>query len=75
MNREEKQHVVSDLQKQIEKVKAVVLTNYRGLKVEQSTGTTAKAPERGEDLLQRGEEHHDEACLQGNRSGKIEPLL
>ena len=35
MNREEKQHVVSDLQKQIEKVKAVVLTNYRGLKVEQ----------------------------------------
>jgi large subunit ribosomal protein L10 len=35
LNREEKQTVVSDLQKQIEKVKAVVLTNYRGLKVEQ----------------------------------------
>jgi len=35
LNREEKQHVVSDLQKQMEKVKAVVLTNYRGLKVEQ----------------------------------------
>ncbi len=35
MNREEKQNVVSDLQKQMEKVKAVVLTNYRGLKVEQ----------------------------------------
>jgi large subunit ribosomal protein L10 len=35
LNREEKQTVVSDLQKQIEKVKAVVLTNYRGLNVEQ----------------------------------------
>jgi large subunit ribosomal protein L10 len=35
LNREEKQIVVSDLQKQIEKVKAVVLTNYRGLNVEQ----------------------------------------
>jgi large subunit ribosomal protein L10 len=35
LNREEKQHVVSDLQKQIEKVKAVVLTNYRGLSVGQ----------------------------------------
>ena len=35
MNREEKLQVVSDLQKQIEKVKAVILTNYRGLNVEQ----------------------------------------
>jgi large subunit ribosomal protein L10 len=35
LNKEEKQQVVSDLQKQIEKVKAVILTNYRGLNVEQ----------------------------------------
>ena len=35
MNRKEKEQVVSDLQKQVEQVKAVVLTNYRGLKVGQ----------------------------------------
>ena len=35
MNRREKEQVVSDLQKQVEQVKAVVLTNYRGLKVGQ----------------------------------------
>lgn len=35
MNRREKEQAVSDLQKQVEQVKAVVLTNYRGLKVGQ----------------------------------------
>lgn len=35
MNRKEKGDVVSDLSKQIEGFKAVVLTNYRGLNVEQ----------------------------------------
>jgi large subunit ribosomal protein L10 len=35
LNRREKEQVVSDLQKQVEQVKAVVLTNYRGLKVGQ----------------------------------------
>jgi len=35
LNRKEKEQVVSDLQKQVEQVKAVVLTNYRGLKVGQ----------------------------------------
>ena len=35
MNRKEKEQVVSELQKQVEQVKAVVLTNYRGLKVGQ----------------------------------------
>jgi large subunit ribosomal protein L10 len=35
LNREEKQQVVADLHKQIDKVKAIVLTNYRGLNVEQ----------------------------------------
>ena len=35
MNRREKEQVVSDLQKQVEQVKAVVLTSYRGLKVGQ----------------------------------------
>lgn len=35
MNRKEKGNVVSDLSRQIEGVKAVVLTNYRGLNVEQ----------------------------------------
>lgn len=35
MNRREKEQVVSDLQKKIEQFKAVVLTNYRGLNVEQ----------------------------------------
>ena len=35
MNRREKEQVVSDLHKRVEQVKAVVLTNYRGLKVEQ----------------------------------------
>ena len=35
MNRKEKENVVSDLSRQIEGVKAVVLTNYRGLNVEQ----------------------------------------
>lgn len=35
MNRREKEQVISDLQKQVEQVKAVVLTNYRGLTVEQ----------------------------------------
>ena len=37
MNKREKQQVVADLQKQIEQYKAVVLTNYRGLNVEQMT--------------------------------------
>ncbi len=35
MNRREKEDVVSDLSKQVEGVEAVVLTNYRGLNVEQ----------------------------------------
>lgn len=35
MNRREKEHVVSDLSKKIEGYKAVVLTHYRGLNVEQ----------------------------------------
>jgi len=35
LNRKEKEQVVSNLQKQVEQVKAVVLTNYRGLKVGQ----------------------------------------
>lgn len=35
MERKEKEQVVSDLHKRVEKFKAVVLTNYRGLKVEQ----------------------------------------
>jgi large subunit ribosomal protein L10 len=35
LNRREKEQAVSDLQKQVEQVKAVVLTNYRGLKVGQ----------------------------------------
>ena len=35
MNRREKEQIISDLHQQIEKVKAVVLTNYRGLNVEQ----------------------------------------
>jgi large subunit ribosomal protein L10 len=37
LNRKEKEQVVADLQKQIEQYKAVVLTNYRGLNVEQMT--------------------------------------
>lgn len=37
MNKREKEQVVADLQKQIEQYKAVVLTNYRGLNVEQMT--------------------------------------
>jgi large subunit ribosomal protein L10 len=37
LNRREKEQVVADLQKQIEQCKAVVLTNYRGLKVGQMT--------------------------------------
>ena len=35
MNRQEKENVISDLSRQIEGFKAVVLTNYRGLNVEQ----------------------------------------
>ncbi len=35
MNRKEKENVISDLSKRIEGFKAVVLTSYRGLKVEQ----------------------------------------
>jgi len=35
LNRREKEQVVSDLQKQIEQVRAVVLTNFRGLNVDQ----------------------------------------
>jgi large subunit ribosomal protein L10 len=35
LNRKEKENVISDLSKRIEGVKAVVLTNYRGLNVEQ----------------------------------------
>ena len=35
MNRKEKEQVISDLHKRVERFKAVVLTNYRGLKVEQ----------------------------------------
>ena len=35
MNRKEKEHVVSDISKQVEGLKAAVLTNYRGLNVEQ----------------------------------------
>jgi len=37
LNKREKEQVVTDLQKQIEQYKAVVLTNYRGLNVEQMT--------------------------------------
>jgi large subunit ribosomal protein L10 len=35
LERREKELVIADLHKQVEKFKAVVLTNYRGLKVEQ----------------------------------------
>jgi len=35
LNRQEKENVISDLSRQIEGFKAVVLTNYRGLNVEQ----------------------------------------
>ena len=35
MNRTEKEQTISNLQKQIEQYKAAVLTNFRGLKVEQ----------------------------------------
>ena len=35
MERREKEQMVADLQKQVEKFKAVVLTHYRGLNVEQ----------------------------------------
>ena len=35
MNRKEKENVVSDLYKQVEGLKAVILTDYRGLNVEQ----------------------------------------
>ena len=35
MERKEKEQVIADLHKQVEKFKAAVLTNYRGLKVEQ----------------------------------------
>ena len=37
MDRREKEQVVSDLHKRVEQFKAVVLTNYRGLNVEQMT--------------------------------------
>ncbi len=35
MNRKEKEETISELQKQIEQYKGAVLTNFRGLKVEQ----------------------------------------
>ncbi len=35
MNRKEKEQTISELQKQIEQCKGAVLTNFRGLKVEQ----------------------------------------
>jgi large subunit ribosomal protein L10 len=35
LNRREKEQIISDLHQQVEGVKAVVLTNYRGLNVEQ----------------------------------------
>jgi large subunit ribosomal protein L10 len=35
LERKEKEQVIADLHKQVEKFKAAVLTNYRGLKVEQ----------------------------------------
>jgi large subunit ribosomal protein L10 len=35
LNKREKEQIISDLHRQVEKVKAVVLTNYRGLNVEQ----------------------------------------
>ena len=35
MNRKEKEQTISELQKQIEQYKGAVLTNFRGLKVEQ----------------------------------------
>ena len=35
MERREKEQVIADLHKQVEKLKAAVLTNYRGLNVEQ----------------------------------------
>ena len=35
MNREEKEQIVSDLHQKIEQSKAIVLTNYRGLNVQQ----------------------------------------
>jgi len=35
LNRKEKEHVVSDMSKQVEGLKAAVLTTYRGLNVEQ----------------------------------------
>jgi len=37
LDRREKEQVVSDLHKRVEQFKAVVLTNYRGLNVEQMT--------------------------------------
>jgi large subunit ribosomal protein L10 len=38
LNKREKEQVVSDLHKRVEQFKAVVLTSYRGLNVEQITG-------------------------------------
>jgi large subunit ribosomal protein L10 len=35
LNRREKEQIISDLHQQVEKFRAVVLTNYRGLNVEQ----------------------------------------
>jgi large subunit ribosomal protein L10 len=35
LNRREKEQIVSDLHKKVEQLKAIVLTNYRGLNVEQ----------------------------------------
>jgi len=35
LNKKEKEQIIADLHQQVEKVKAVVLTNYRGLNVEQ----------------------------------------
>jgi large subunit ribosomal protein L10 len=37
LNKTEKEHVISELHKRVEQFKAVVLTNYRGLNVEQMT--------------------------------------
>jgi large subunit ribosomal protein L10 len=38
VNKEEKEQIVSDLRKRVERSKAIVLTSYRGLKVDQVNG-------------------------------------
>jgi large subunit ribosomal protein L10 len=65
LNRREKEQIISDLHQQIEKVKAVVLTNYRGLNVEQMN-----------QLRQRlREEKFDEVGFEGDRFGEIKRLF